>query len=232
MKTIKEIIRSHNLSLDIKKGNFGIEKESLRVKENGELAITPHPKIFGDKIKNPFITVDFSESQLELITPAEKSVKEAYNFLKNIHEIVSINLKEEYLWSQSVPPILPNENEIPIAKFPNNKDLEIYREKLAEKYGRKKQLLSGIHFNFSFDDEFLEELYNLLKPNAEFKEFKNSVYLKISRNYFKYGWIIIYLLGASPVVHETYLKKCLDRMKKYSEDTYYFEDIVSFRNSS
>lgn len=232
MKTIKEIIRSHNLSLDIKKGNFGIEKESLRVKENGELAITPHPKIFGDKIKNPFITVDFSESQLELITPAEKSVKEAYNFLKNIHEIVSINLKEEYLWSQSVPPILPNEKEIPIAKFPNNKDLEIYREKLAEKYGRKKQLLSGIHFNFSFDDEFLEELYNLLKPNAEFKEFKNSVYLKISRNYFKYGWIIIYLLGASPVVHETYLKKCLDRMKKYSEDTYYFEDIVSFRNSS
>ena len=232
MKTIKEIIRSHNLSLDIKKGNFGIEKESLRVKENGELAITPHPKIFGDKIKNPFITVDFSESQLELITPAEKSVKEAYNFLKNIHEIVSINLKEEYLWSQSVPPILPNENEIPIAKFPNNKDLEIYREKLAEKYGRKKQLLSGIHFNFSFDDEFLEELYNLLKPNAEFKKFKNSVYLKISRNYFKYGWIIIYLLGASPVVHETYLKKCLDRMKKYSEDTYYFEDIVSFRNSS
>lgn len=232
MKTIKEIIRSHNLSLDIKKGNFGIEKESLRVKENGELAITPHPKIFGDKIKNLFITVDFSESQLELITPAEKSVKEAYNFLKNIHEIVSINLKEEYLWSQSVPPILPNENEIPIAKFPNNKDLEIYREKLAEKYGRKKQLLSGIHFNFSFDDEFLEELYNLLKPNAEFKEFKNSVYLKISRNYFKYGWIIIYLLGASPVVHETYLKKCLDRMKKYSEDTYYFEDIVSFRNSS
>ncbi|MGL5426973.1 MAG: bifunctional glutamate--cysteine ligase GshA/glutathione synthetase GshB, partial [Cetobacterium sp.] len=155
-----------------------------------------------------------------------------YDFLRNIHEVVSMNLKDEYLWSQSVPPILPDDKDIPIAKFPQNRELEIYREKLGEKYGRKKQLLSGIHFNFSFDDEFLEELYTLLKPSEDFKEFKNEIYLKISRNYFKYGWIIIYLLGASPVVHETYLQKCLDKMKKYNGETYYFEDIVSFRNSS
>ncbi|MGL4357474.1 MAG: bifunctional glutamate--cysteine ligase GshA/glutathione synthetase GshB, partial [Cetobacterium sp.] len=161
-----------------------------------------------------------------------KSVKEAYDFLRNIHEVVSMNLKDEYLWSQSVPPILPDDKDIPIAKFPQNRELEIYREKLGEKYGRKKQLLSGIHFNFSFDDEFLEELYTLLKPSEDFKEFKNEIYLKISRNYFKYGWMIIYLLGASPVVHETYLQKCLDKMKKYNGETYYFEDIVSFRNSS
>ncbi|MGL5960322.1 MAG: bifunctional glutamate--cysteine ligase GshA/glutathione synthetase GshB, partial [Cetobacterium sp.] len=56
--------------------------------------------------------------------------------------------------------------------------------------------------------------------------------LKISRNYFKYGWLIIYLLGASPVVHETYLQKCIDKMEKFTNDTYYSEDIVSFRNSS
>lgn len=232
MNRVKEIIKNYKLGMDIKKGNFGIEKESLRVKENGELALTPHPEIFGDKIKHPFITVDFSESQMELITPAEKSVKKAYDFLRNLHEIVSTNLKDEYLWSQSVPPILPEESEIPIAKFSENKELEIYREKLGEKYGRKKQLLSGIHFNFSFDDEFLQELHSLSNSNEDFKEFKNNIYLKISRNYFKYGWMIIYLLGASPVVHETYLQKCLDKMKKFGENTYYFEDIVSFRNSS
>ncbi|MGL5637817.1 bifunctional glutamate--cysteine ligase GshA/glutathione synthetase GshB [Cetobacterium sp.] len=232
MNRVKDIIKNNKLGLDIKKGNFGIEKESVRVKKDGRLADTPHPEIFGDKAKHPFITVDFSESQMELITPAEKSVKEAYDFLRNIHEVVSMNLKDEYLWSQSVPPILPDDKDIPIAKFPQNRELEIYREKLGEKYGRKKQLLSGIHFNFSFDDEFLEELYTLLKPSEDFKEFKNEIYLKISRNYFKYGWIIIYLLGASPVVHETYLQKCLDKMKKYNGETYYFEDIVSFRNSS
>ncbi|MGL5623209.1 bifunctional glutamate--cysteine ligase GshA/glutathione synthetase GshB [Cetobacterium sp.] len=232
MNRVKDIIKNNKLVLDIKKGNFGIEKESVRVKKDGRLADTPHPEIFGDKAKHPFITVDFSESQMELITPAEKSVKEAYDFLRNIHEVVSMNLKDEYLWSQSVPPILPDDKDIPIAKFPQNRELEIYREKLGEKYGRKKQLLSGIHFNFSFDDEFLEELYTLLKPSEDFKEFKNEIYLKISRNYFKYGWMIIYLLGASPVVHETYLQKCLDKMKKYNGETYYFEDIVSFRNSS
>lgn len=232
MNTIEKIIKENSLGLDIKKGRFGIEKESLRVNENGELALTNHPEFFGDKIKNPYITVDFSESQIEMITPTESSVEKAYDFLRNIHEIVATNLKDEYLWSQSVPPILPSEELIPLGKFPQNKELEKYREKLALKYGRKKQLLSGIHFNFSFDDEFLKELYELSKEKTSFKEFKNNIYLKISRNYFKYGWMIIYLLGASPVIHETYLQKCIDKMKKFTEDTYYFENLVSFRNGS
>lgn len=232
MNSIEKIIKENNLGLDIKRGRFGIEKESVRVKENGELATTSHPEIFGDKIKNPYITVDFSESQIEMITPIESSIEKAYDFLRNIHEVVVTNLKDEYLWSQSVPPILPSEELIPIGRFPQNRELEKYREKLALKYSRKKQLLSGVHFNFSFDDEFLKELYELSEEKISFKEFKNNIYLKISRNYFKYGWIIIYLLGGSPVIHETYLQKCIDKMKKFTEDTYYFEDLVSFRNGS
>ncbi|MHA4989267.1 bifunctional glutamate--cysteine ligase GshA/glutathione synthetase GshB [Cetobacterium somerae] len=232
MNTIEKIIKENSLGADIKKGRFGIEKESVRVNENGELATTPHPEIFGEKTENPYITVDFSESQIEMITPTVNSVEKAYDFLRNIHEIVATNLKDEYLWSQSVPPILPSEELIPLGKFPQNKELEKYREKLALKYGRKKQLLSGIHFNFSFDDEFLKELYELSKEKTSFKEFKNNIYLKISRNYFKYGWMIIYLLGASPVIHETYLQKCIDKMKKFTDNTYYFEDLVSFRNGS
>ena len=232
MNKIEKIIKDNFLGIDIKKGKFGIEKESLRVKKNGELATTPHPEIFGEKTSHPYVTVDFSESQIEMITPIEDSVEKAYNFLKNIHEIVITNLKDEYLWPQSVPPILPLEELIPLGKFPQNKELEEYRERLSLKYGRKKQLLSGIHFNFSFEDEFLEELYKLSKEQISFKEFKNNAYLKISRNYFKYGWIIIYLLGASPVVHETYLQKCIDKMQKFTKDTYYFKDIISFRNGS
>lgn len=232
MNTIEKIIKENSLGADIKKGRFGIEKESVRVNENGELATTPHPEIFGEKTENPYITVDFSESQIEMITPTVNSVEKAYDFLRNIHEIVATNLKDEYLWSQSVPPILPSEELIPLGKFPQNKELEKYREKLALKYGRKKQLLSGIHFNFSFDDEFLKELYELSKEKTSFKEFKNNIYLKISRNYFKYGWMIIYLLGVSPVIHETYLQKCIDKMKKFTDDTYYFENLVSFRNGS
>ena len=48
-------------SEEILAGSFGIEWESLRVKSNGELALTPHPSVFGDKLKNPVVTTDFSE---------------------------------------------------------------------------------------------------------------------------------------------------------------------------
>ena len=54
---------------EILRGNFGFEKEGLRVNNKGELSITPHPTIFGDKLKNPYITTDFSESQVEIVTP-------------------------------------------------------------------------------------------------------------------------------------------------------------------
>ena len=60
MNKIEKVIKENNIGLDIKKGRFGIEKESVRVNEKGELATTPHPEIFGDKIENPYITVDFS----------------------------------------------------------------------------------------------------------------------------------------------------------------------------
>lgn len=230
MENLINTIKKSKLGREFRKGNFGIEKESLRVDGDGNLSIKQHPSIFGDKKLNPYITVDFSESQLEMITPTFESIDESYNFLKNIHEIVSLNLDNEYIWSQSVPPILPSDNEIPIAKFPNNKELETYREKLAKKYGKKKQLLSGVHFNFSFDNELLEELYELSEKNISFKEFKNELYLKICRGYFRYGWLIIYLLGASPVVHKTYSECCIKKMIPFAEDVFYFEDSFSFRN--
>ncbi|MGL4569371.1 MAG: bifunctional glutamate--cysteine ligase GshA/glutathione synthetase GshB, partial [Fusobacteriaceae bacterium] len=134
MNIIKKIIKDNHLGADLKKGKFGIEKESVRVNGDGTLALTPHPVAFGDKNENPYITVDFSESQLEIITPVEETVEKAYNFLQNIHEIVTTNLENEYIWSQSAPPILPEEDKIPIAKFPKNRELEKYREDLAEKY--------------------------------------------------------------------------------------------------
>ena len=52
---------------EILKGSFGIEWESLRAYSDGKLSLTPHPEVFGDKLKNPLITTDFSESQIEII---------------------------------------------------------------------------------------------------------------------------------------------------------------------
>ena len=51
-------------SEEILKGSFGIEWESLRAKGDGELSLTPHPEVFGDKLTNPLVTTDFSEIQI------------------------------------------------------------------------------------------------------------------------------------------------------------------------
>jgi glutamate--cysteine ligase len=231
----KDLIKKSKLESLLIKGNFGLEKENLRVNKDGRLALTPHPKEFGDKLKNPYITIDFSESQLEMITPSFETIEKSYTFLENIHDIVSTTLDNEYLWPQSIPPILPEEKDIPIGEFhgEDGRSNKEYRERLAKKYGKKLQLLSGIHYNFSFSDKFLEKLYMEIPYSSEFpdfKSFKNYLYLKIARNHFRYGWFFIYLFGASSPIHGTYRKECLEKMSQLPDDSYYSEHTLSFRN--
>ena len=64
---------------EIMDGSFGIEWESLRAKGDGKLSLTPHPEVFGDKLKNPYVTTDFSESQIEIITPTFNTIDEAFD---------------------------------------------------------------------------------------------------------------------------------------------------------
>lgn len=193
------------------KGLFGVEKENIRVDRHGVIAQTLHPAIFGDKLNHAYITTDFSESQVEMITPPLPSIAQTLGFLETIHDIVSIELEDEYLWPQSIPPILPNEDQIPIAKYAKGgrKEQE-YREQLALKYGRKKQAISGIHFNFSLDETLLEMLYQNTPQVISIEAFRNEVYLKISRQILRYRWLYVLIFGSSPIVDPTYDLKCCD----------------------
>lgn len=84
---------------EILAGSFGIEWESLRAKEDGKLSLTPHPAIFGDKLTNPVITTDFSESQIEIITPTFDTIDEAYDTFSLLADLVNASLPDdEYLW--------------------------------------------------------------------------------------------------------------------------------------
>jgi glutamate--cysteine ligase len=190
-------------------GLFGVEKENIRVDLNGVIAQTPHPAVFGDKLKHPYITTDFSESQVEMITPPLPSISETLGFLETIHDLVSLELKNEYLWPQSVPPVLPAEEQIPIAQYAiEGKKDEEYREGLARKYGRKKLTLSGIHFNLSIDENLLFQLHREMAPSASLDEFKDSIYLKITRQLLRYRWLYVLLFGNSPVVDPSFDLKC------------------------
>ncbi|ADL53134.1 bifunctional glutamate--cysteine ligase GshA/glutathione synthetase GshB [Clostridium cellulovorans] len=229
-ENLLKVIEEKNLHEYLFLGNFGLEKENLRVDKKGRLALTAHPKAFGKKVENSYIKADFSESQVEVITPAFDSIDESYNFLENLQDIVSLNLEEEYLWPQSNPPYLPEAEEIIIAKMENRHEEE-YREELSKKYGKKRQLISGIHYNFSFKDSFIEELYDSIGTGEGYKEFRNNFYLRITRNFLRYRWLIIYLTGASPIFHETYIEGFMRDAFKINNDSYSINNMVSLRNS-
>lgn len=220
---------------EILKGSFGIEWESLRALSDGKLSLTPHPEVFGDKLKNPVITTDFSESQIEIITPTFDSIDEAFDVFSLLADLVNASLPDnEYLWFQSIPCILPYYDKIPIAKYGDEGvESEKYRMELAKKYGVKKQMISGVHFNFSFAEESVEKLYEIIGSDLDFKEFKNEIYLKIARNYLRYCWLIIYLTGCSIGSHGTFSKDCIHKMDaRDAYGSYYSTKGPSFRNAS
>ena len=66
----------------------GIEKESLRITPNGTLSALPHPERLGSALRHPFITTDFSEAQLELITGISQSADDCIDELTNIHRVI------------------------------------------------------------------------------------------------------------------------------------------------
>lgn len=219
---------------EILRGNFGVEREGLRVGVKGELSRNKHPKVFGNKIMNPYITTDFSESQLELITPVFNTSKEVYDFLNALYDIVALEIGDEYIWPESMPCIIPDDREIPIATFckcKQGEEARAYREELLRKYGGKIQLISGIHYNFSLDDDVLNKLYENSSKKEDFKTFKDNLYLKIVRNYLRYRWLLIYLLGSTGVVHSSYKGECLKKLDNISQGAYSCEGTVSYRNS-
>lgn len=186
-------------------GEFGLEKENIRVTPNGELALTPHPSIFGDKAKNPFITTDFSESQVEMITPPMDSIPGVLQFMETLHDIVTEHIGEELLWPQSLPPQLPSEEHIPIAQFNGeDKELEEYREAIAKIYGKHRQLISGIHFNFSFTDRCFDTLYHEEGERKELFKIKEELYLKMVRGFMRHRWILVWLFGETPLAERNF----------------------------
>ena len=65
----------------------GIEKESLRINEQGTLARTPHPRELGSALTHPYITTDYSEALLEFITPPTTCLRRPIEFLEQLVDV-------------------------------------------------------------------------------------------------------------------------------------------------
>src|SRR5579863_450688 len=134
-------------------GRKGVEKESLRVMPSGALAQTPHPRRLGSALTNENITTDYSESLIELVTPAFTTSWELLQYLCDLHQFVYRHLNDELLWATSMPCALRGEDSIPIAQFGRSnvgRMKSVYRNGLGLRYGRIMQAISGVHFNYSF----------------------------------------------------------------------------------
>ncbi|WP_439234462.1 bifunctional glutamate--cysteine ligase GshA/glutathione synthetase GshB [Lonepinella koalarum] len=203
---LQQIIKQHRLELLFQQGLFGFEKESQRVYADGSVVITEHPKTFGNRSYHPYIQTDFAESQLELITPPNKKIEDSLRWLSAIHEVVLRTIPDnEYIFPMSMPAGLPSAAQIKVAQLDNPEDVA-YREHLVKSYGKNKQMVSGIHYNFQLDAELVKTLFNAQNEIQSAVEFQNNLYLKIAKNFLRYQWVLLYLLSASPMVDDDYFK--------------------------
>lgn len=202
---IQEILKKKEIHPYLFRVRYGVEKESQRVNLRGDLATTDYPNILGNRSHHPYIQTDFAETQMELITPVTESIPELFRYLAAIHDVAYRSMpKEEMLWPLSMPPALPEkEEEIMIAKLDNFEDV-LYRRCLAKTYGRRKQMVSGIHFNFEFGETLVQQLFKEQTEIIDYQQFKTEIYLKVTRNYLHYRWLITYLYGATPTSEARY----------------------------
>lgn len=192
---------SEKIKENIYTGEFGIEKESLRVTPDGLLAHTPHP------FSEPFIDRDFCENQVEIISSVHSDVPSLIAELEEIHRYVNrrISEKGELLWAFSNPPIVLGEDDVEIAHFDENrKSAERYRRYLSKKYGKIKMLFSGIHFNFSFSPALLQAAFDE-SGETDFASFKNNSYLELSKKLLTHSWLVVYLMSSSPLMSDSFL---------------------------
>ncbi len=215
-------------------GRKGVEKESLRVLPNGKLAYTPHPLALGSALTNEHITTDYSEALIELVTPAFTQSWELLQYLLDLHQFVYRHLDDELLWATSMPCAIERDADIPLAQYGSShvgRMKTIYRNGLGLRYGRMMQAISGVHFNYSFPLPFWEAYAAARQSRTHDAPFISECYFELLRNYRRYGWLVLYLFGVSPVVCKSFLRGRDAGLADYGSGTAFEPYATSLRMS-
>lgn len=215
---------------------IGIERETLRTSNDGGIAQTPHPEALGSALGNPYITTDYSEALLELITPPLESPESMMACLEAVHQFVYQRLTpEEFLWGASMPCVMDGEAAIPIAYYGDSHQgrmKHIYRQGLGHRYGKRMQIISGIHFNFSLPEAFWQHFKTLTEDPRDLQTVISEGYFRLIRNQQRLGWLLLYLFGCSPAVCKSFLKGRTDHaLEEYDATTFYAPHATSLRMS-
>jgi len=183
----------------------GIEKEFFRVTKDGQISKKPHPQSLGSALTNRYITTDFAEAQLELVTPVFNEIDQLFDFLTSLHEFVAQNIdEEEMLWPFSMPPRIENESDINLGYYhQSNIGLlkHVYRRGLKVRYGSTMQCVSGMHYNFSLSDSSLSKITQQ-SSQVSFDE----AYLGLIRNFKRIFWFVLSEFGQTNIVDKSFVK--------------------------
>ncbi len=215
-------------------GLNGVEKESLRIDKNGLLSQAPHPKALGSALTSRFITTDFSEALLEFVTPAYASTWETLRSICNVHQFTYERLDNELLWVTSMPCRVPGDVDIPLAHYGSSNVGQmktIYRRGLGYRYGRQMQTIAGVHFNYSLPDAFWPQYQKICGDTRTEDDFRSDHYLCLIRNFRRFGWLVLYLFGASPALCKSFTNGADLRLPSFNDDTYYEPFGTSLRMS-
>ncbi|CAM3334711.1 gamma-glutamate-cysteine ligase [Xenorhabdus nematophila ATCC 19061] len=213
----------------------GIERETLRVTPDGHLAKTKHPESIGASLTHKWITTDFAESLLEFITPVDSNIDKTIDFLKDLHRYTAQNLDNEKMWPLSMPCFIDREEDITLAQYGTSnvgRFKTLYREGLKNRYGALMQTISGVHYNFSLPISFWQARLGVKDPETG-KEQISDGYFRLIRNYYRFGWVIPYLFGASPAICSSFLRgrKTTLSFEETEKGTCYLPYATSLRMS-
>ncbi len=215
-------------------GRRGVEKESLRVTPDGQVAQTPHPVALGSALTAEHLTTDYSESLIELVTPTFRTNWELLQYLCDQHQFVYQHIPDELLWATSMPCALKGDASIPIAQYgPSHvgRLKTIYREGLGVRYGRVMQAISGVHFNYSFPEKLWEPWAAVRESRRLSEDFVSASYFDLLRNYRRFGWIVLYLFGVSPLVCKSFLRARGVELPEFDKGTGWEPFATSLRMS-
>lgn len=227
-----QLLDAHDSDL-LQNGLKGLEKESLRVTPDGNIATTAHPRALGAALTHHWITTDYSEALLEFITDPYPQSETTLTELNDIHRFVYEQLDDELLWATSMPCVL-SDGEIPIAEYgTSNVGLmkHVYRRGLDVRYGRIMQAIAGIHFNYSVPEPLWDALQRISDDPRPRQAFISDAYFGLIRNFQRIGWIVPYLFGASPAVCRSFLQGRDTGFERFDAGTRYLPYATSLRMS-
>ncbi|MGQ9660323.1 MAG: glutamate--cysteine ligase [Thermochromatium sp.] len=232
LDSMVERLQHLGASVALRDNRIGLEKEGLRVAPDGRLAKTPHPVALGSALTHPYITTDFSEALIELITPALTDPCAVLDFLRELHVFIHRHLGDERLWASSMPCVIESAAAIPLAYYgTSNVGImkTVYRRGLGNRYGRVMQVIAGVHFNFSFADAFWTLYQAERDDRAEPGFFRSEAQMGMIRNLQRLGWLVPYLFGASPAVCDSFVQGRATDLERFDAHTLYYPHATSLR---